>query len=115
MSKLTGKIGLMAGWSYPYVGGRPREVLKISETVEGKCSQFFGWSGKDAAGNSVDHFEIVWGESDAPTLQTDFANVPLGTIIWTPEVANIAGYQRQAVTATAVVGDYASIAKTTLT
>jgi len=114
MAKLTGKIGLMAGWSYPYVGGRPREVLKITEAVEANCSQFWGWSAKDAEGNSAEHFEIEWGLDSAPTV-TDFANTPIGTIIWTPELANIAGYQHQAQSSPAVVGDWASIAKTTVT
>lgn len=71
-------LGQMANWSYPYVGGRPRDILGISEAVEAKCKQFIGWSGKSPDGTPTDHFTIIVLPAETLDL-TDFAATPIGT------------------------------------
>jgi len=107
-------IGLRAGWSHPYVGDRPREILGLTEAQEATLSQFIGFTGKDVNGDPVEQFFITYDEDSAPTL-TDYAETPIGTIILTPKLANVAFYQHQAQSTPAVVGDWASVAKTTVT
>jgi len=107
-------IGQRAGWSHPYVGDRPREVLKLTEVQEATLKQFIGFAAKEVDGDPTEQFILTYDGTDAPTL-TDYATTPIGTIILTPKVASVAMYQHQAQSDPAVVGDWASVAKTTVT
>jgi hypothetical protein len=107
-------IGQRAKFSFPYVGDRPREVLKLTEAQEGALSQFIGFAGTDPEDQPVEQFILVYNGTTVPTL-TDYASTPIGTIILTPKLANVFCYQHQAQSSPAVVGDWASVAKTTVT
>jgi len=108
-------VGKRAGWSSIYVGNRPRDILQLTEDLEANFSSFVGYSGRQQDGTGEDAFILTWDGTDAPTLPDDFAKLPVGTIVYTPKVADIAFYQRQALSSPEVKGDWASVAKTTVT
>lgn len=107
-------LGLLANFSYVYVGSRPRDVLKISETAEGLFKQFFGFSGKKADGTPVDQFFVTTDETSVDL--TTLTDIPVGTIIFTPKVSGIAFYQRvaQATAGASVNADWNKIVKATI-
>lgn len=109
-----GGKGKRANWSSLYQSDRPRDILQLTEAQEATVKQFIGFGGKDQDGNERKLFIIVSDATSQPTL-TDFANTPIGTIIFTPKIASILGYQHQAQSSPAVIGDWAKIAKTTVT
>lgn len=107
---MSGK-GQMAGWSYIYVGDRPRSVLKLTEQAEATITQFIGFSGTKPNNEPTDTFILVHnGTSVNLTL---YSNVPIGTIILTPRVPNIFCYQRiaQATPGQSVNADWNQVAK----
>lgn len=106
--------GQYSNWSYVYVGDRPRSILKLTEAAEAEMKQFIGFSGKSPNGDPADQF-IMTFDGDAEPDLTDYADTPIGTIILTPKIANVFCYQHQAQSTPAVVGDWASVAKTTVT
>lgn len=106
--------GNRAGWMVPYVGDRPRGILGLTSTQEATLAGFLGFGGKDVDGNAIEHFELIYNGTSAPTL-TDYATTPINTVIWTPKLADIALYQHNAQSDPAVIGDWASVAKTTVT
>lgn len=107
-------LGKRAGWMSPYMSDRPREVLKLTEAQEATLSKFIGFVGKDQDGNRVEQFILEYDGTVAPTL-TDYDETPIGTIILTPQLADVAMYIHQAQSSPAVVGDWKSVAATTVT
>jgi len=116
--------GKKMNWSGIYAGDRPQSIVGLTVAQEALFSQIFGFVGKDQDGVNQKIFVMVFKGTARPTL-TDFAGTPIGTIILTPRIASVFGYQHQAQTTTAgntpesgvggVVGDWAAIAKTTCT
>lgn len=107
--------GKRMNWSSLYVGNRPRDILKLTETLEANFSEIHGFSGRQQDGTGEDVFELTWSGSVAPTLPDDFVKLPIGTRVYTPKVADVFCYQRQALSDPEVKGDWASVAKTTVT
>ncbi len=104
-------IGLKAGWSHPYVGDRPREVLKLTEAAEATISQFVGFAAKDINGNPVEQFILTTNATSVDL--TLYSDVPIGTIILTPKVSGVFAYQRiaQATPGASVNTDWNKIVK----
>jgi hypothetical protein len=87
------KLGNRATWGVLITSDRPRDVLKISEETEATLDLVAGLNGKNQAGENKQLIIIVHNGSVAPVL-TDYPDVPVGTLILTPGVSVIFGYQR---------------------
>lgn len=97
-----------------YQGDRPRDILGLTEDEEATLKGAFGFVGRNYDGDVQEQFFLIYEGTSAPTL-TDYEATPIGTIILTPKLANIAMYQHQAKSTTPVIGDWAKVAKTTVT
>jgi len=73
---------------------RPRDVLNISEAVEALVTQCSALASLDQSGNSVLIPRLVWGDDAAPADFGVFADLPVGSVIETPLIAGIFGYQK---------------------
>jgi hypothetical protein len=104
--------GKRGNWMGIYSSNRPIDVLKLTEAAEANLSGVLGFTGK-AQDGTVKTLNILLSEATARPTLTDYASTPIGTIILTPKIAGVFGYQHQAQSANPVVGDWAVIAKTT--
>lgn len=102
-------VGKRAGWSHPYVGDRPRDVLGLTKDQEATISQFIGFFGKDEDDNKQEQFILRYDGTDAPTL-TNYASTPIGTVIIAPKLATPTIYIHKAQSEPGVVGDWYKIA-----
>lgn len=84
--------GKRANWMHPYVGDRPRDILGLTEAQESKTNVFIGFSGADQNGNPKNQFILSTEETTVDF--SNYASVPVGTILLTPKVAGIFCYQR---------------------
>lgn len=100
-------------WGVVVASDRPRDVLGFSEETEALVTQVQAFASKDQAGNSVVIPRIIWGDDAAPSDFGEFADCPVGTVIETPLVASIYGYQKIAKSADDAT-DWNKIAKTTV-
>lgn len=108
------ELGNRAGWSFPYVGNRPRDILGLTMEQEAAISQFAGFFGMDQDGNEQKLFLLKYDGTEVPTL-TDYASTPVGTILLCPKVEGISHYIHQAKSDTAVVGDWKAVTAATVT
>lgn len=106
--------GKRGNWMGVIASDRPVDVLKLTQAAEANLVGELGFIGKDQAGTSKSLIVLLSEATARPTL-TDYANTPIGTIILTPKIASVFGYQHQAQSANPVVGDWAVIAKITCT
>lgn len=104
-------IGLRAGWSYVYVGDRPREILKLTEAAEATIKQFIGFAAKQVSGEPTEQFILTTDETTVDL--TLYSDVPIGAIILTPKVSAVFCYQRiaQATPGASVDADWNKVAK----
>lgn len=105
--------GKRGNWMSYYQGDRPRDVLGLTEDQEATLKGVIGFVGKNYDGDIQEQFILIFEGTSAPTV-TDYAECPIGTLILTPKLADIFGYQKQADSTPAVIGDWAKVAKTTV-
>jgi|GEM_PF-2367109 len=103
--------GQRAGWSHPYVGDRPREILNLTEAAEATLKQFIGFAAKTVEGEPTELFILTTDETTVNL--TLYSDVPIGTIIFTPKVSGVLCYQRiaQATPGVSVNGDWNRVVK----
>ena len=94
-----------ATWSVPYVSDRPRDILGLPADQEAKFSNFIGFAGKNQDAEAKTFNVVVYDGTAAPTL-TDFAALPVGTVIIAPFLATPKIYVHKTKSDPAVVGDW---------
>ena len=90
----TDKLGKRSTWGVLVTSDRPRDVLNITEAVEAKVSQAIAFASSNQSGEEVLIPRLVWNDSSAPADFAVFADLPVGTVIETPLIASIFGYQK---------------------
>jgi hypothetical protein len=98
-----------SNWMGMVSSDRPREILPITKETEAKLSGVKGFNGKNEDGTVTEEFHLTWKGAVNPVVETEFPNVPIGTVIFTPESADKFCFVRKAKSDPAVAGDFKSI------
>lgn len=97
--------GKKMGWSQLYQGDRPEDVLPLERANAAKLAQAIGFAGHDQEGNESEQFILTYTSSDAITL-TDFAKVPIGTIIIAPKITKPTIFIKKLASSPAAASDW---------
>ena len=97
--------GLQSKFAFPYVGARPRAILKISEATEAKVKIVYGWAGVGQDQSPNDKF-VIEQVDDVDVTPTDYADTPIGTEIKSNYGAHSRTFVHKSKSDPAVVGDW---------
>lgn len=100
-----------ANWSGLIVSDRPSDEFGLSATQEDDFENITGLIGKDQANSIKQKGILFYNKTAAPTL-TDYANIPLGSIIIAPYLTAPKIYIKKLASSTPAVSDWFSVALT---
>lgn len=105
MGDLGNVAGHKPGWSCVKQSDNPQDQYGLTAVNTAKLSQFIGFSGKDVAQDAKELLIVTYEGTSNPTV-TDFALLPLGTLLVCPFLSAPRIYIKKAATASPAIGDW---------
>lgn len=97
--------GPKPGWSSPIFSDNPADYYGLTKVQATTIAQFLGFIGKDVTQTEHEFNVLIYDGTSAPTL-TNYAVMPIGTMIICPKLTKSSIYIHKAQSSTPVVGDW---------